>query len=343
MIRRRLFAAALAALLCACSQQPERQEVVNVYSARHYDSDTAVFAAFTQKTGIQVRVLQSNADQLLERLQQEGEATQADVVITVDGGALWRLAEGGVLAPVDTPALREAVPARLHDAQNRWWAISKRARVILYRRDAFNAGSPPPQSFDDLTAPQFRGQVCVRSSTNTYNLSLLAARIERDGPAGALAWARGIVANFARPPQGADTDQIKAVADGVCKVAIVNHYYYVRMLASPDPADRAIAEKVAIVFPDQNGAGTHVNISGAGISAHAPHRDNAVALMEFLVSPQAQEMFPVGNEEFPVRAGVALTPQLQALGPFKEEDIPIDALGRNQPRAAQIFEQAGWR
>lgn len=352
MIRRAALAlaasAALAALLAACGQSgstgaaPAQGGVVNVYSARHYDSDQAIYDAFTAKTGIQVRQLQSNADQLLQRLEAEGDATQADLIITVDGGALNRLAEAGVLQAVDTPALREAVPERMHDAENRWWAFAKRARVIAYRRDAFNAANPPPQSMNDLATPRFRGQVCARSSTNSYNLSLLAARIAREGEPAALAWARAVRANFARDPQGSDTDQLRAVAAGVCQVAIVNHYYLVRLAASADPADQAVGQAVTLSFPTD---GVHVNVSGGGVGRYAPNRDNAVALLEFLVSPEAQAMFPSGNEEFPVRAGVALTPELQAVGRenFTEETVPLASLGVNQAAAARVFEQAGWR
>lgn len=343
MIRRAFLAACLALAACSPSgPSGDDARVVNVYSARHYDSDQQLWDAFTQRTGIEVRVLQSNADQLLERLRQEGDATQADLVITVDGGALHRLAEAGVLASVDTPALREAVPERMHDPEGRWWAFSRRARVIAYRKDAVDPATLT--SMDALAEPRFRGQVCVRSSTNTYNLSMLAARIERSGAATALAWARGVRANFARDPEGGDTDQLRAVAAGTCQVAIVNHYYYVRLAASQDAADQAAAAAIGLAFPTEAGGGTHVNVSGAGVSAHAQHRDAAIQLLEFLLSPEAQGLIASGNQELPVRQeGVTLPPELAALGSFTEETVPLDALGRRQAEAAQIFEQAGWR
>jgi len=352
MIRRAALALAAAAFaaatLAACGQSgstgaaPQAGGVVNVYSARHYDSDQAIYDAFTAKTGIEVRQLQSNADQLLQRLEAEGDATQADLIITVDAGVLNRLALANAFQPVDTPALREAVPARMHDAENRWWAFAKRARVIAFRSDAFTGANAPPQSMNDLSNPRYRGQICARSSTNPYNLSLLAARIERDGEPAALAWARGVRANFARDPQGGDTDQLKAVAAGTCSIAIVNHYYLARLAASADPADQAVAQAIGLVFPAD---GTHVNVSGGGVGRYAPNRDNAVALLEFLVSPEAQAMFPTGNEELPIRAGVPLTPQLEAIGAasFTEETVPLPSLGVNQPAAARVFEQAGWR
>lgn len=341
MLRRAFLALALGLAACAPGGGGQEPRVVNVYSARHYDTDQRLWDRFKARTGIEVRVLQANADQLLERLRQEGEATAADLVITVDGGALYRLAQAGVLQPVDTPALRAAVPARLHDRENRWWAFAKRARVIVYRKGAVDPATLT--SLDDLAQPRFRGQVCVRSSTNTYNLSLLAARIARDGAPAALEWARGVRANFARDPEGGDTDQIRAVAAGTCQVAIVNHYYLVRLMASQDPADQAVAAAVGLVFPDQAGGGTHVNVSGAGVSAHTQRRAEAIALLEFLVSDEAQAMIAADNDEFPVRPGASLPPSLAALGPFREEEVSLDALGQNQAQAAQIFEQAGWR
>jgi len=344
MLFRPLVAAlAVLALAAGCTRgaAPGAPGVVNVYSARHYDSDQAIYDAFTKQTGIEVRVLPANADQLLERIKLEGPSTQADLVMAADAGALWRIAEAGLLQAVDTPALRAAAPERMRDPMLRWWAFSKRARVIAYRKGAIDPATI--QSYDSLASPALAHQICVRSSTNTYNKSLMAARIARTGAVAALAWARGVRGNFARDPQGSDTDQLQALAAGACSVALVNHYYFVRMEASPDPADREAASKIALIFPDQQGGGAHINVSGAGISAYAPNRANAVALLEFLLSPEAQAMFAPGNEEYPVRAGVPLTPQLTALGGFKEEDVPIEALGQNQEAAARLFEQAGWR
>ncbi len=344
MLRRALLALALAGL-GACTQQDSpdaaSEAVVNVYSGRHYDSDQRIYEAFTAATGIAVRVLPASGDQLLERLRAEGDQTQADLIVTADAGNLYRFAEAGLLQPVESDALRAGVPEAYRDPQNRWWAFAKRARVIVYRKGAIDPASLT--SMDVLASSALRGKVCARSSSNIYNLSMLAARIEREGGDAARAWAQGVRANFARDPQGGDTDQIRAVAEGVCDVAISNHYYLVRMAASADPADRAVAEAVGIVFPDQAGAGAHVNISGAGVSAYAQHRDNAQALLEFLVSPEAQAMLGPGNEEFPVRPGIAATPELAALGAFQEERVPLDALGRRQAEAAALFEEAGWR
>jgi iron(III) transport system substrate-binding protein len=340
--RRAFGLGASAAALAACSRpDASAGAFVNVYSARHYDSDRALYAAFQQKTGVEVRVLPAAAEQLLERLRAEGDATEADLVVTADAGNLWRLEAAGMLQAVTTPALERDVPPRFHDPRGYWWGFSKRARVIIYRKDAVDPASVA--SMNDLATPRFHAQVCARSSSNVYNLSMLAARIEKLGADNARAWARGVRNNFARDPQGADTDQIKAVAAGECQVTIVNHYYYLRLLTSSDPAERAAAEKVGLIFPDQNGVGAPVNISGAGVSAFAQRKDRAVQLLEYLVGDDGQRTLAPLNNEFPIRLSIAPSPALAALGSFKEEDVPLDALGRHQAEAAQIFEEVGWR
>ncbi len=341
VLSRRGFAlGASAAALAACGQAG-LGGTVNVYSARHYDTDRALYGAFEQASGIAVQVLPANAEQLLERLRAEGEATEADLVVAADAGNLWRMQEAGLLQPATSRALERNVPARLRDPRGHWWGFSKRARVIIYRKDAVEPIEVA--SMDDLTHPRFRGQIVARSSTNTYNLSLLASRIERLGAENARAWAGGVRANFARDPQGGDSDQIKAVAAGEAQAAIANHYYYLRMTQSEDPAERAAAEKVALVFPDQAGAGTHINISGAGVVKHAKRRVQAVQLLEYLVSDAAQILQAPLNTEFPIRPDIAPAPALAALGAFKEEEVPLDALGRHQAQAAGIFEEVGWR
>ena len=339
---------ALAAFIFAgCGSQtgenqstPATKGIVNVYSGRHYDSDRAVFRAFQEKTGIEVRSIEADGAQLLERLKAEGEYTSADVIMTVDAGNLTRLVDAGLLAPATSPALA-AVPPQYRDAEGRWYAFARRARVIAYRKGALDPAMIA--SMDDLAKPEMRGSLCVRTSTNLYNISLLAARIVRDGPDRARAWARGVVANFAREPLGSDTDQIRAVAAGDCKATIVNHYYLARMRSSGDPADKAVADKIGIVFPDQAGAGTHVNISGAGISVHARNKDNAVKLLEFMVSPEAQTIIADLNDEYPVADGVTLPPALAELGAFKAESVAFAEFGARQTEATRIFEEAGWR
>lgn len=340
--RRAFTLGASSVALAACGQSgsaPER--FVNVYSARHYDSDRALYAAFEAATGIAVRALEGNAEQLTERLRAEGDASEADIVVAADAGNLWRLKEAGLLQNVTTPALEQGVPARLRDPDGAYWGFTRRARVIVYRKDAVQPEEVA--TYDSLTGARFRGQLVMRSSTNVYQLSTLASRIERLGADNARTWAAGVRANFARDPQGGDTDQIKAVAAGEAQATVCNHYYFLRLQKSEDPADQEVVSKVGLVFPDQAGAGTHVNISGAGIAAHAKRRDQAVQLLEYLVSNEAQTLLAPLNDEFPIRPDIAPAPELAALGTFKAEDIPLDALGRHQAEAARIFEAVGWR
>lgn len=262
-------------------------------------------------------------------------------MVAADAGNLWRLKTASLLQPTTTPTLEQGVPARLRDPDGAYWGFTRRARVIIYRKDAVDPAQVA--SFDDLANPRFRGRIVARSSTNVYQLSTLASRIERLGADNARAWAAGVRANFAREPQGSDTDQIKAVGAGQADATLCNHYYYVRLMKSEDSADRDIVAKTGLVFPDQAGAGTHVNISGAGVTAHAKRRENAVRLLEYLVSDEAQTLLAPLNDEFPIRPNIAPAPELAALGTFKEEEIPLDALGRHQAEAARIFEEVGWR
>jgi iron(III) transport system substrate-binding protein len=344
----RLQFAALAALAAACTPAPPPaatkvagEQIVNVYTSRHYDADNALFDQFSEKTGIEVRVLSLEGPQLLERLKAEGELTQADLILTVDAGNLGRLKEAGAFQPVESPILREAVPERLREPAGEWWGVSRRARVMVYAKGRYTPGAAP--SMDDLAKPALKGKVCARSSTNTYNLSLLSARIERDGAEKAKAWAKGVAANLARPPQGSDTDQLRAVAAGVCEVAIVNHYYLLRLRRSTDPADQKVAEALDIALPDQAGAGAHVNVSGAGVSAYAKHKEQAVALLEYLVSVEAQGQLAALNDEFPVRADAPTPPEFAPFMGMKEESVPLSALAARQSEAQQIYDSVGWR
>ncbi len=290
---------------------------------------------------MRVRALTGSAEQLLERIRAEGDATEADLFISADAGNLWRVKDAGLLQNVTTQALEQGVPAHLRDPEGAFWGFTKRARVIVYRKDAVQ----PEQvaSYDDLADVRFRNQIVMRSSTNTYQLSTLASRIERLGADNARQWAAGVRANFVRDPQGSDTDQIKAVAAGEAQATLVNHYYLVRLMKSEDAAEREAANRVGLVFPDQAGAGTHINISGGGVTRHSKRRDSAVQFLEFLVSDQAQNLIAPLNTEFPIRPSISPAPELAALGAFKEENIPLDALGRHQAEAARIFEEVGWR
>lgn len=330
--------------LAGCSEEqgggataPQEPGVVNLYSSRHYDTDLALYERFTQTTGIKVNRIEANADALIERIQAEGSYSPADLLVTVDAGRLWRAEQADVFSPVQSDVLEARVPANLRHPDGLWFGLSKRARVIIYNKAA---GKPEPlESYQDLADPALKGQVCIRSSANIYNISLLAGLVSHLGADAAEAWAKGVVANFARRPQSNDTGQIKSVASGECGAALVNSYYLARMVEQGDPA----ASAVAVVFPNQNSTGTHVNISGAGVLKNAPNRANALAFLEYLTSDEAQGYFASGNHEYPVVSSVAPTTALVSLGAFTEDQLNASELGRNQAEAVRIFDRAGWQ
>ncbi|XOV83396.1 MAG: Fe(3+) ABC transporter substrate-binding protein [bacterium] len=311
---------------------------LNIYSARHYDTDFSLYDRFTEQTGIKINLIEGGSDALIERILAEGELSPADLLITVDAGRLWRAAQAGVFQPVESSMLNTRVPEHLRDPNNLWFGLSKRARVIAYRQ---SEGLPAPTRYADLATPAYRGRVCMRSSSNIYNLSLMAGLIETAGNEAALQWAQGIVENFARAPQGNDTAQLRAVASGECGVTVANTYYLGRMMASEDPADKAVVAELQIVFPDQDGRGTHVNISGAGVTRYAPNRTAAIAFMEYLTSDFAQRLFAEGNNEYPVVG--AVTGPIAELGDFKEDQVNAAIFGQRQAQAVMIFDRAGWR
>ncbi|WP_083007076.1 Fe(3+) ABC transporter substrate-binding protein [Halomonas sp. GT] len=314
---------------------------VNIYSARHYDSDEILYKAFTEETGIEVNVLEGDSDQLMERMQREGIASPADVMLTVDAGRLWRAEQDGLFQNVDSDVLNERLPESMRHPDGLWFGFSQRARVIFYNRENFD----PSQisSYEDLADPQFEGQVCIRSSNNIYNQSLLASMIEHHGEEGAEEWAQGVVNNMARDPEGGDTDQILGVASGECDLAVANHYYYVRMLHSDEDADREAARKVGLIFPNQDDRGTHVNVGGAGLVANAQNPENGIRFLEFLASDEAQEVLADRNYEFPVVEGIKKNPVLESWGDFTKDDINISILGENNPEAIRIFDRVSWR
>ena len=334
-----LLSLSLAALLGAVTSVDA--EELNIYSARHYQSDDALYARFTEITGITVNRLEDKEDPVLERIINEGANSPADVLITVDVGRLWRAEQAGVFAAVDSPLLAGRIPAHLRHPDGLWFGFSTRARVILYAKDRVDPAAIT--AYQDLADPRWRGKICVRSGSSAYNLSLLGSIVAHDGAAAAEVWAAGVVANLARPPEGGDTDQIKAVAAGQCDLAVANTYYYVRLAASDDPDDVAVAAKVGVIFPNQATTGTHVNVSGAGVLAHAPHRDAAIRFLEYLASDEAQRYFANGNNEYPVVAGLLDNPALVGLGVFRADDLPVDRIGANQTLAQEIFDRVGWK
>lgn len=335
-----LGAGALLCLVALCIGGA-RAEEVNVYSARHYQSDDALYADFTANTGIEVNRIEGADDALIERIRGEGVNSPADVLITADAGRLWRAENAGLLQGVDSSVLDERIPENLRDPAGQWFGFSRRARIIVFNKDL---GDPAGLArYEDLADGRWKDLVCIRSSSNIYNLSLMSALIEALGEAAAERWAEGVVANFARPPQGGDTDQLKATAAGECGVALANSYYFVRLMRSDDTADRAVVEKLGVVFPNQADRGTHINISGAGVARHAPHRAAAIRFLEYLASDDGQRYFAAENNEYPVIDGITANEALLSLGTFKSDPINVAIYGRNQPAAQRIFDRAGWK
>lgn len=315
--------------------------VLNLYSSRHYQTDEALYENFTKKTGIKVNRIEANEDALLERLRNEGARSPADVLVTVDAGRLWRAEQMGLFQPVRSKALEERIPAELRHPEGLWFSFSVRARPIFYAKGTVNPAAI--KDYEDLADPRWKGKVCVRSSSNMYNLSLMSSMIAGVGPVKAEAWAKGVVANFARDPKGGDTDQLKAVASGECQLAIANTYYYVRLARSAKPEEKAIAEKVGVIFPNQAGRGTHVNVSGAGVLKNAPHREAAIRFLEYLASDEAQSYFADGNNEYPAVPTAKANAALQSLGAFRKDSLNVSLLGRNQAAAQQTYDRAGWK
>ena len=315
-------------------------EVVNVYSARHYDTDDRIYSAFEERTGIKVRLIEGKSDALLARLKREGKRSPADVFITVDAGRLFQAERQRVFQPISSKRLMTRVPANLRHPKGLWFGLTKRARIILRSKERVKEGEIT--RYEDLAKPKWKGRVLIRSSSNVYNQSLVGSMIVAHGVKGAEAWCRGLVANMARKPQGGDRDQIIGVAAGEADVAVANSYYYARML-SGTPAEKAAAAKVAVVFPNQDGRGTHVNLSGVGVCAHAPNKANAIKFVEFLSGELAQKTFAAGNNEYPVVRGVETVPVLRNFGTFKEDAVNAAAFGNNNLTAVRIMDRAGWR
>lgn len=347
-MRKQLLTATLTLALAACgggertdTADGENAGVVNVYSHRHYDTDQQLFDRFTEETGITVNVVTASADELITRLENEGDRSPADVLITVDAGRLHRAKARGLLQAIESDVLSANVPDHLRDRDGQWYGLTQRARVIVYHRERVDPSTL--SSYADLADPRFRGRVLIRSSENVYNQSLMASIIAHEGEEAAAAWAEGVVQNMARAPSGGDTDQVKAVAGGAGDLAVANTYYVVRLAQSEDPEEQRVFEQVEVFFPDQDGRGTHVNVSGAGVTANAPNRDNAIALLEFLSGQEAQGLFASAGGEYPVKEGVAWAPALEAWGDFRADTLDLTRLGELNDAAVKTFDRAGWR
>ena len=319
----------------------ERERVVNIYSARHYASDEQLYAGFTKATGIEVNWIEGDQDGLLERLRNEGRNSPADLFITVDVGRLWRADQRGLLAEVGSEVLEARIPASLRHPQGRWYGFATRARIIFFNKELVDGEAI--RTYEDLADPRWKGLVCIRSSSNIYNLSLLASLIAHLGPEAAEEWAAGVVANFARQPVGGDTDQLRGLASGECGIALANSYYFARLMRSRAERDKALVKAVGVIFPNQNGRGAHVNISGAAVLRTAPHPQNARAFLEYLTGPEAQLYFAGVNNEYPVVGGLEANKTLRKLGAFKADTINIAVFGEYQAAAQRIFDRVGWK
>jgi len=337
MIKQLLLAATVIASFNLYKPVAAEENTLHIYSSRHYNTDEKLYDNFTAETGIEIKRVDGKGDALIARLEQEGDLAPADLFITVDAGRLWRAEKAELFQPVKSKTLDNKIPANLKHPKGEWFGFSTRARVIVHNPEKIENGAIT--SYKDLDDPKYKGRICVRSSGNIYNQSLLASMIEQDGVGEAKAWAKGLLNNLARKPQGGDTDQIKAVAAGVCDIALVNSYYFFRLQRSEKPQDKAVVENLEITFPDQDAKGTHINISGAGVLKNAKNKDAAVKFLEYLTSTEAQVYFADGNNEYPVVKGVQVNETVEAKKDFKIQDINVSEFGKNQKRAKMIFDE----
>ena len=341
--RRSVLVRTLAIALLSFAGLPAsaQEAALNLYTARHYQTDEALYSNFTKRTGIRINRIEGGEDALFERIKTEGANSPADVFITVDIGRIWKAEQAGIFEPVKSSVLESRIPASYRDPGNRWFGFSARARVIVYNKSMVKPGEV--RNYEDLADPRWKGRICTRSSSHPYMLSLIASIAAHLGEAKAESWVKGVKANLARDPKGGDTDQIRAAAAGECAIAVTNQYYFVRMMRGK-PDERQAAEKLAVVFPNQDNRGTHMNISGGGMLRYAPHKDAARRFLEYLASDDAQAYFANGNNEWPVVAGVKLNnPELESLGKFKADSINVAALGQNQALAQKISDRAGYK
>ena len=323
-----------------------QDKVLNLYSARHYQTDEALYENFTKATGIRINRVDADDAGILARLKSEGASSPADVILLVDAARLWRAEVDGLFQPVRSPVLEQRIPATLRGKDggdgSAWFGFSTRARLIVF--DKARVKKTDVDQYEKLAAPVNKGRVCTRSGSHPYNLSLFGSMLEHLGPEKTETWLKGVVDNMARAPKGGDTDQIKAVASGECAVALTNSYYLARMMRSQAPADRDVVDRIGVVFPNQADHGTHVNVAGGAVARYARNKAAAVQFLEYLASPQAQGYFANGNNEWPTVAGTTLSnPALEALGKFKAETVPTSVIGMNQVKVQQILDRVGYK
>lgn len=328
------------AILASLGVSAVQADELNLYSSRHYDTDERLYTDFEDATGIRINRIEGNADELIARMQAEGANSPADVLLTVDTSRLARAKNAGVLQSIDSEVLEELIPGNLQDDENQWFGFSQRGRIIFYDK---NDVAEPPMTYADLADPKYKGLVCIRSSTNTYNQTLLASIVTHDGEEAAKAWAQGVVDNMARDPQGGDTDQLRGIVSGECDISVSNTYYFARALRTQVKGLSDSLDAIGWVFPNQEDRGAHMNLSGGGVAAHAPNRENAIKFLEYLASEQAQIYFSAGNDEFPAVPGVPLAESVEQLGSFKQDQIDLSVVADSIPTAQKIFNEVGWK
>jgi iron(III) transport system substrate-binding protein len=331
--------AALAAAAVLLPFAASAAGVVNLYSSRHYDTDERLYSDFEELTGITVNRIEGNADELIARMIAEGRNSPADILLTVDTSRLERAKSAGVLQSIDSDLLEARVPAYLQDGDNQWFGFSQRARILFYDKQDV---TDPPQTYQDLADPKYKGQVCIRSSSNVYTQTLTAALIAHLGEEATAEWARAVVANFARDPQGGDTDQLRGLASGECDIAMSNTYYFARALRTDVSGVSDNLDGIGWVFPNQNDIGAHMNLSGGGVAVNAPNRENAIKFLEYLASDQAQQYFSAGNDEYPAVPGVGLSPSVAALGFFKPDTLDAAIIAANVAAAQRLLNASDW-
>ncbi len=326
------------------SAQRNQRNQINLYSSRHYNTDQKLYTDFEKQTGIKVNLVEGKGDQLLERIRSEGRNSPADIFLTADVGNIWQAQQAGIFSPVNSTTLNQRIPASLRDtAKNEWFGFSTRARVIMYRKGKVNPSEL--STYEDLANPKWRRRLVIRTSTNIYNQSLTAWLLGIHGEPKTQEWAKGIVANFARPPQGGDRDQFEAVAAGIADICVANSYYLGGYARSNDLKKREIFDRIGVFYPNQGQgqSGTFINISGGGVLKNAPNREGAIRFLEYLTSDSAQNYFAKGNFEFPVVKSVTPDPVLAGFGTFRASDRSLTTIGPNLSNALKIMDRAGWK
>lgn len=330
----------LALVMASTASGTYAEGELNLYSSRHYDTDERLYSDFTGATGITINRIEGKADELIARMEAEGDNSPVDVFLTVDTVRMTRAKDLGLLQSIDSPVLEAAIPAYLQDDDNQWFAFSQRARILFYDK---NDVENPPATYQDLAKPEYAGKVCIRSSSNVYTQNITAALTAHLGEEAIGDWAKGVVANFARDPQGGDTDQLRGIVSGECDIAMSNTYYFARAIRKDVSGLSDSIEQIGWVFPNQNDIGAHMNISGGGVAVNAPNKENAIKFLEYLASEQAQKYFSAGNDEYPAVPGIGLANSVAKLGIFRPDAIELSDIAANIGAAQTILNEAGWK